>query len=97
MPELYLTPFSVEIHNISAHLDSRNEWAIQYQLLSNTLAETFYVKHKMMASIKKLQDKLNKKETLMTSWYSNWRLHTTCLKMHHVKQTAISQLLYLER
>jgi len=50
-----------------------------------------------MESIKKLQDKLNKKETVMTPWCSNWRLHTICLKMHPVKQTANSQLLYLER
>jgi len=31
------------------------------------LTRTFYVKHKMMAPIKKLQDKLNKKETLISS------------------------------
>jgi hypothetical protein len=63
MPELYFTPFIVEIYNISAHLDSRYERVIQYQFLSNILTKTFYVKHKMMASIKKLQYKLNKKET----------------------------------
>jgi hypothetical protein len=35
IPELYFTPFSIEIHNISAHLDSHYEWVIQYQFLSN--------------------------------------------------------------
>jgi hypothetical protein len=49
--------------------------------------KTVYVKHKMMSSIQKLQEKLNTKETLMTSWCSNWRLHSICLKVHPVRHT----------
>jgi hypothetical protein len=59
LPELYLIPFSVEIHNISAHLGSPYKQVIRYNFLSNIMTKTFYVKYKMMASIKNLQDKLN--------------------------------------